>query len=173
MKRKSLVAALALTVFPAFTASAATTFHFVFEGSLGTGIFESIDLSPGTYDLASLPFFSVEFSFPSNPPIVLSNTDIITPIDQIVVNITQFAPGVESLIFNGIELDTPDVFTRILRMGTDETGGAVYQLSDFEPPPIFGHYLALSSIVPEPSTWAMMVLGFAGLAFAGYRLRSV
>ena len=22
---------------------------------------------------------------------------------------------------------------------------------------------------PEPSTWAMMVLGFAGLGFAGYR----
>jgi hypothetical protein len=25
--------------------------------------------------------------------------------------------------------------------------------------------------VPEPSTWAMMVLGFAGLGFAGYRSR--
>jgi PEP-CTERM motif len=25
------------------------------------------------------------------------------------------------------------------------------------------------SIVPEPSTWAMMVIGFAGLGFAGYR----
>ena len=25
------------------------------------------------------------------------------------------------------------------------------------------------STVPEPSTWAMMLLGFAGLAFAGYR----
>jgi hypothetical protein len=23
--------------------------------------------------------------------------------------------------------------------------------------------------VPEPSTWAMMLLGFAGLAYAGYR----
>jgi PEP-CTERM motif len=23
--------------------------------------------------------------------------------------------------------------------------------------------------VPEPSTWAMMLFGFAGLAFAGYR----
>ena len=23
--------------------------------------------------------------------------------------------------------------------------------------------------VPEPSTWAMMILGFAGLGFAGYR----
>ena len=23
--------------------------------------------------------------------------------------------------------------------------------------------------IPEPSTWAMMLLGFAGLGFAGYR----
>ena len=27
------------------------------------------------------------------------------------------------------------------------------------------------SDVPEPSTWAMMLIGFAGLAFAGYRAR--
>jgi hypothetical protein len=27
----------------------------------------------------------------------------------------------------------------------------------------------LSLAAPEPSTWAMMVLGFAGLGFAGYR----
>ena len=26
-----------------------------------------------------------------------------------------------------------------------------------------------SSVIPEPSTWAMMLLGFAGLAFLGYR----
>ena len=26
-----------------------------------------------------------------------------------------------------------------------------------------------SSTVPEPSTWAMMLIGFAGLAYAGYR----
>ena len=25
------------------------------------------------------------------------------------------------------------------------------------------------SSVPEPSTWAMMILGFAGLGFLGYR----
>jgi hypothetical protein len=27
----------------------------------------------------------------------------------------------------------------------------------------------LSAAAPEPSTWAMMGLGFAGLGFAGYR----
>ena len=76
MKRKSLIAALALTLVPAFTASAATTFSFEFDDSgafgapgtltppiVGTGTFVSpIDLSPGTYDLSSLKGFSVEFS---------------------------------------------------------------------------------------------------------------
>ena len=30
---------------------------------------------------------------------------------------------------------------------------------------------AVTAAVPEPSTWAMMLLGFAGLAFAGWRAR--
>ena len=29
--------------------------------------------------------------------------------------------------------------------------------------------VALSNSVPEPSTWAMMLVGFAGLGYAGYR----
>jgi hypothetical protein len=32
-----------------------------------------------------------------------------------------------------------------------------------------GVFIVGGSAVPEPSTWAMMVLGFAGLGFAGYR----
>jgi hypothetical protein len=28
---------------------------------------------------------------------------------------------------------------------------------------------ALGGAVPEPSTWAMMLIGFAGLGYAGYR----
>ena len=34
---------------------------------------------------------------------------------------------------------------------------------------LFTEVLGLSSPVPEPSTWAMMLLGFVGLGFAGYR----
>jgi phospholipase/lecithinase/hemolysin len=34
---------------------------------------------------------------------------------------------------------------------------------------LFTEVLGLPSPVPEPSTWAMMLLGFVGLGFAGYR----
>ena len=33
----------------------------------------------------------------------------------------------------------------------------------------FGFDFAVGGAVPEPSTWAMMLLGFAGLGYAGYR----
>jgi hypothetical protein len=32
-----------------------------------------------------------------------------------------------------------------------------------------GWNVSVTGVVPEPSTWAMMLLGFAGLGFAGYR----
>jgi PEP-CTERM motif len=49
-----------------------------------------------------------------------------------------------------------------LRVGTDIVGGAT--------PPTFNAAFSLSgSAVPEPSTWAMMLLGFLGVGFAGYR----
>jgi hypothetical protein len=34
-----------------------------------------------------------------------------------------------------------------------------------------GSALSITAPVPEPSTWAMLLIGFAGLAFAGYRRR--
>ena len=34
---------------------------------------------------------------------------------------------------------------------------------------LFNEVLGLPSPVPEPSTWAMILLGFLGLGFAGYR----
>jgi hypothetical protein len=52
-----------------------------------------------------------------------------------------------------------------LRVGTDIVGG--------DPIPTFNAAFSLNgSTVPEPSTWAMMLLGFAGLAYAGLRQRA-
>jgi hypothetical protein len=46
-----------------------------------------------------------------------------------------------------------------LRVGTDIVGAGAFNAS----------FSLSGSPVPEPSTWAMMLLGFAGLGFAGYR----
>jgi hypothetical protein len=49
-----------------------------------------------------------------------------------------------------------------LRVGTDIVGGTMA--------PTFNAAFSLSGTpVPEPATWAMILLGFAGLGFVGYR----
>jgi PEP-CTERM motif len=53
-----------------------------------------------------------------------------------------------------------------LRIGTDIVGPPVTGGSA----PTFNAAFSLTgAVVPEPSTWAMMLLGFAGLGFAAYR----
>jgi hypothetical protein len=52
-----------------------------------------------------------------------------------------------------------------LRVGTDIVGGAT--------PPTFNAAFSLSgAVIPEPSTWAMMLMGFVGLGFAAYSRRN-
>ena len=46
-----------------------------------------------------------------------------------------------------------------LRVGTDIVGAGAFNAA----------FSLSGSPVPEPSTWAIMLLGFAGLGFAGYR----
>ena len=38
--------------------------------------------------------------------------------------------------------------------------------------PAYGHDHDMTHGVPEPSTWAMMLLGFAGIGFMAYRRKS-
>ena len=57
-----------------------------------------------------------------------------------------------------------------MTIGNDGSGGSSNKLyftagPNGENDGLFGSLTA----APEPSTWAMMLLGFAGLGFAGYR----
>jgi hypothetical protein len=56
-----------------------------------------------------------------------------------------------------------------LRIGTDIVGP-----SGGNPAPTFNFAFSLTGVdaVPEPSTWAMMILGFAGIGFMAYRRNS-
>lgn len=194
MKVETLVVALGLTVATSCTASAATTFSFQFDDSgggpdgtvsppiIGTGTFVSpVDLSPGTYALSSLTGFSIGFAFPLET--AFSTSDIATPIDEVAVTITRAGPGVERLIFteNG---SPPCCDNGPLGGSLDLVNSDGYDLS-FEPTsfggnnlyvalnPVgelySGNYLALSvtSSVPEPSSWAMIVIGFIGISYCG------
>jgi hypothetical protein len=61
--------------------------------------------------------------------------------------------------------DDPGIDPDWLRVGTDIVGPDLDGVT-----PTFNAAFSLNgALVPEPSTWAMMLLGFAGLGFAGYR----
>jgi hypothetical protein len=89
-------------------------------------------------------------------------------------------PASISLVFNVMNGVPETVFSEIVAFG-DGTGG----IADLADPPtlsltvplgasvmsasgVFDNFTA-SSAVPEPATWAMMLLGFVGLGYAGYR----
>jgi hypothetical protein len=63
----------------------------------------------------------------------------------------------------------------IPEVGPEGNNGAFYTPTVGEPGyvngaagPVTYHFISDGSAIPEPSTWAMMLAGFAGLAFAAY-----
>ena len=70
-------------------------------------------------------------------------------------------PGLLSFVNNGMGGCNAN-FTNCAPTDPAASGGPPFSLLDG---------VSLSSSVPEPSTWAMMLLGFTGLAHAGLRNR--
>ena len=69
---------------------------------------------------------------------------------------------------------TPPGLQAAMEAWAQSTGGQFDYLQGYSAttPPINGSPSAdqlFAEAVPEPSTWAMMLLGFAGLGFVGYR----
>jgi hypothetical protein len=76
---------------------------------------------------------------------------------------TPFPPGFTDL--QSWTRDDPGIAPDWLRVGTDIVGPN----SDDVTPTFNAAFSLNGALIPEPSTWAMMLLGFAGLGFAGYR----
>jgi PEP-CTERM motif len=114
--------------------------------------------------------FTTPFLLPADhyffvPQVQLDDGDFLwlsaaRPIDA---SGTPFPPGFTDLqSWTRDEMLDPDW----LRIGTDIVGTGL----DRPAAPTFNAAFSVTgSVVPEPSTWAMMLLGFAGLGFAGYR----
>ena len=71
-----------------------------------------------------------------------------------------FAPGWDALASGQpVTVDAPSIAVFLTGNNLGETAGMQFE----------GTFTAA---VPEPSTWAMMILGFAGLGFMAYRRKS-
>jgi hypothetical protein len=108
--------------------------------------------------------FTTPFDLPADhyffvPQVELSNGDFLwlSANRPIVPPGTPFPMGTTDLQ-SWIRND-PGIAPDWLRVGTDVVGNTTFNAS-FE---VFGD---VTTAVPEPATWAMMLLGFAGLGFA-------
>jgi hypothetical protein len=86
----------------------------------------------------------------------------ITATDQFNTAFTCLACAIPSSGFFNVEASLGELITKI----TVQANGG--QLDDIRQVRLEG----VAPAVPEPSTWAMMILGFAGIGFMAYRRRN-
>jgi PEP-CTERM motif len=163
----SAAMALGMMVLTAPTVQA-TVLDFSFSGNLA-GVTEtaswSMDSNPNVITFASGSFTMVTTS---------GGTEFRSDLGPSTFPAVQFyVPGVPS----GLEFNTVGVAFDAL----DRFGSQIYTGSEsapvFAPGTFVGTYGTLTitdavTAVPEPSTWAMMILGFCGLGFLAHRRKS-
>jgi PEP-CTERM motif len=130
------------------TYSASSTFDFAYGGDLELGLIDSqlTGFSSGA------GFESIEFTIEAD-----GNEILDTTFRSLAVAESFFHDDVIDLGSDfGPNFDLTFGYTLV----ADGAGG-------------FGFDFALGGAVPEPSTWAMMLAGFAGLGFMGSRRKAV
>jgi hypothetical protein len=129
-----------------YTYSATSTFDFGYGGDLQLGLIDSqlTGFSSGA------GFQSIEFTITADGVEILDTTFRSLAIVESFFH--------DDVIDLGSDLGPIVDLTFGYTLVADGSGG-------------FGFEFAVGGAVPEPSTWAMMLLGFAGLGFAGYRAK--
>ena len=132
---------------PTLTYSATSTFDFAYGGDLLLGLIE--DQQSGFAN--GLGFQSMEFTIAANGDEIFDITFLSLAAAESFFHDNVIDLGSDL----GPNIDLTFGYT-LVADGSYNSGG-------------FGFDFAIGGAVPEPSTWAMMLIGFAGLGFAGYR----
>jgi hypothetical protein len=95
--------------------------------------------------------------------LTVNNLYILSGV-PVSTSLTSLAPDAKAIFTFG--LDSVDALDYIA-LSFD-----VYSSSSLSPGDYLGSMGVADNAVPEPSTWAMMLIGFAGLGYSAYRRRS-
>lgn len=134
--------------------------NFAWPTSVTVGIYQDLGGTVGSavYDNT----FSTFLSDVPTP----NGTDVVT----VDIGAVALAAGGYLLFFTN-----PDNLGIPAYTGSAGNLAAVFATADpltgfaYESVTVYDAGVSISGVVPEPSTWTMMALGFAGLSFAGYR----
>jgi len=154
-----LVVAMAMPVAPAV---ADVVYTFDVNGSTSAGVLSgtlTVDATTQTITGANIIAAGLgtynstvnQFSSGAN---ILESIDSFSPVSSVLLLQLDTAAS----LFGGLSTTIDSSTTYILGPSGDEGGTISGTLT--------------VSAVPEPSTWAMMILGFAGLGFMAYRRKS-
>jgi PEP-CTERM motif len=117
------------------------------NGNVGAGVFGTIEINPGNgllYDI-NVPTGSFTTTFTQQVPYFV--TGLYSP----------------TYTFTGTAQETANVNFTVPDNESISVSGSFAQLS----------VNSVASAVPEPSTWAMMILGFMGVVFMAHRRRQL
>jgi hypothetical protein len=154
-----LVLGATMSVCLALGGASAEVFDFSFSGGglSGSGILYATG-TPGDYVLYGASGTASDVNYDSGTPSAITGVSGFGGADNLL-----FYPNSPYVDYDGIGLDTADGngYNLYYYGGyVVGTAGETQSYVSFSVTPV---------PVPEPSTWAMMILGFAGLGFAGYR----
>jgi hypothetical protein len=163
------VAALTISQFPGRAQASTVTYDLELTAASGpesgTGSFTVVTPTPST-----------SFDTVANGLL----TGMSFTIDGMIFNLANSTSA--GVGFNNTGPSTPEVINTINYTGQNNSfvfqlsaGGFGYSFSDSANPALNSRgtiVATLAPAVPEPSTWAMMILGFCGLGFMAYRRTS-
>lgn len=141
----------------------------------GTPVVTDAYAHSGTYSVAAYAEDAIEQNF---SPVSVSAINQVSfwvdfPNNEILINAFIFFYSDGTSNYSYVETNNPGGWTFFnitedLEPGKLLTGFLIYGTSGGPPNPAYLDDFLIAR-VPEPSTWVLMLAGFAGLAFAGYR----
>jgi PEP-CTERM motif len=126
------------------------------------GVIHSNDITAYNLNLSGPPVGNLSTG---NSSLTLSGSSLTATATQLLFN---YADSNDDFLIESTTSPNLIVFDNYLN-----TSVAFTQSSSFVAVPKAGDLvIATVAAVPEPSTWAMMILGFAGIGFMAYRRKS-